>query len=469
MLNSLILALTGGALTHGALANDALTTEALAPSARSVARPASASPEQKSRAKKQTKKAVTWDVSARTKEKLHAYGAALAITPDVDGDDVQDVLVGAPCLGTDEPGYADLLSGATGKRIARFEGEQAGDEFGFAVAAGCDLDRNGQVEMVIGARAAAGGGARRGTVLVIDSRSLKPIRTISGTENHGFFGEALCCPGDVDRDGRGDLLVGAPGAAGARGHVLLFNGPELQPKQTLRGKSHGELFGSGISGLRDLNGDGAADFGVCAPLAGSRLPNSGCFVAYSGQTLRPLRSLYGPESMSWFGISAVNPGDLDGDEVDDFLVGAPATSLGELGGVGWVGSFSGASGDPIALYAGQNQGDFFGRSLSAGFDWNGDGIGDWAVGAPFAEGKRTSKRAGYVAVRSGAGSGPELKRFEGSEEGGLLGLSLATALPGTAGSASLLAGAPGRTGSAFRDTEQDREETSKPGYLRRFL
>lgn len=406
----------------------------------------------------------TWEVEAGRRENLHAYGSSMVVVRDADADGVEDLLVGAPCLGTEEPGYADLLSGATGERILRFEGEAPGDEFGFAVAAGCDLNRDGTPELVITARAAAGEGARRGVVSVYDGRTFKKQRELAGEEDHGFFGESVCCPGDIDGDGRGDLLVGAPGAAEQRGHVLLFSGPAKRANETLRGRRRGDAFGSSISGLEDLNGDGHADFGVCAPFAGSRIAQAGCFVAYSGQSLRPLRTLYGPESMCWFGVSAVNPGDLDGDAVDDLLIGAPATSLGDQSAVGWVGSYSGATGDSLAVYPGSEPGEFFGRSLAAGFDWDGDGVGDWAVGAPYGRGRSDRKRAGFVAVRSG--TGPELKRYRGTEARGLLGSSLGVAAAPDGQLTLLVLGAPGRAESAFRvETEED--EQPKPGSIQR--
>lgn len=406
----------------------------------------------------------TWQIEAGRRESLHAFGSSLVIVHDADGDGVEDLLVGAPCLGTEEPGYADLLSGASGERIARFEGEAPGDEFGFAVAAGCDLNRDGIPELVIAARAADGGGARRGVVSVYNGRTLKKDRELAGQEDHVFFGQSVCCPGDIDGDGRGDLLVGAPGAAEQRGHVLLFSGPRKLPKETLRGRRRGDAFGSSISGLKDMNADGHADFGVCAPFASSKIVRSGSLVAYSGQSLRPLRTLHGPESMCWFGVSAVNPGDLDGDLVDDLLVGAPAASLGDQSGVGWVGSYSGATGDSLAVFSGSESGEFFGRSLAAGFDWDGDGVGDWAVGAPYGRGRNDRERAGFVSVRSGTGA--ELKRFRGAEARGLLGSSLGAATTNEGELTLLATGAPGRAESAFR-TDVKGDEKPKPGSVQR--
>ncbi len=406
----------------------------------------------------------TWQVEAGRRENLHAFGTSLVVVHDADGDGTADLLVGAPCLGTEEPGYADLISGATGERILRFKGETPGDEFGFAVAAGCDLNRDGAPELIIAARAAAGDGARRGVVSVYNGRTFKKQQELAGAENHVFFGESVCCPGDIDGDGHGDLLVGAPGAAEQRGHVLLFTGPGKLPSETLRGRRAGDAFGSSISGLKDMNGDGHVDFGVCAPFASSKIARSGSLVAYSGQSLRPLRTLYGPESMCWFGISAVNPGDLDGDQVDDLLVGAPAASLGDRGGVGWVGSFSGATGDSLAIFPGSESGEFFGRSLAAGFDWDGDGVGDWAVGAPYGRGRSDRERAGFVAVRSG--TGPELHRFRGAEARGLLGSSLGVAAASDQQLILLATGAPGRADSAFR-TQSEPGKDPKPGSVQR--
>jgi len=96
-----------------------------------------------------------------------------------------------------------------------------GDRFGGSLASGSDLDGDGVFDLAAGTASYDGGGVDRGALWIL---LLHPTSTIHGyavigdgaggfegeLDDGDRFGSALTMPGDVDGDGRGDLLAGAP-------------------------------------------------------------------------------------------------------------------------------------------------------------------------------------------------------------------------------------------------------------------
>lgn len=73
---------------------------------------------------------------------------------DINGDGVRDLAVGSPDFVDStgkKVGRVDVLSGSSGRILGTKNGERAGDAFGFAVAAGGDLNADGSADVVVGA------------------------------------------------------------------------------------------------------------------------------------------------------------------------------------------------------------------------------------------------------------------------------------------------------------------------------
>jgi hypothetical protein len=167
-------------------------------------------------------------------------------------------------------------------------GTAPGDQLGktrHSLAAG-DFDGDGAVELGIGVPGHDGGGTDGGAVAIWSNGSFSGAETLSGAAwlvlGDGGLGTALALPGDVDGDGTGDLLAGAPSAAGA-GRVYLLSGGAAAGSWSLpgsqdaswQGAASGDLFGSSISNLTDADGDGREDFVVGAPGSDTSASNAG--------------------------------------------------------------------------------------------------------------------------------------------------------------------------------------------------
>ena len=191
-------------------------------------------------------------------------GWSVAGVGDVDADGYADVVVGA--TGSDqsapEAGMARLYSGRYGTILHTCPGTGGGDQLGGAVGPAGDFDGDTVLDFAAGA-AQPGSGA--GYVLVLSGADGAVLHTLSGDAYGDAFGESLACPGDVDGDGRPDLLVGAPGAAGLTGLARAFSGQGGGLLMEIGGQRPGDRFGHAVAGAGDLNVDGKGDLIVGAP------------------------------------------------------------------------------------------------------------------------------------------------------------------------------------------------------------
>jgi hypothetical protein len=365
----------------------------------------------------------------------------------------------APAVEDPTGGPAFSLAAVNGKNGFRFDGLAQGDTLGRTVSSAGDVNGDGFDDIIIGSSGATIAGQKsRGEAYVIfgtdkglpaqlDPKDLNGkngfrIQAELGNSN-SYFALAVGDAGDVNNDGFDDVIVGGiadgGGFTGTTEKVFVIFGkaggfaPVLKAS-TLNGGNGFELshpfaadpnFGTyirmSVDGAGDLNGDGFDDLVIGAVNADFAVQNAGAaYVVFSPGATAPASinlntlngtngfRLDGPNAFANLGYSVSQAGDVNGDGFDDLIVSAPrATVAGASSGSGYVvfgkntpfaasfgvGALNGVNGFRIPAI--DNRGDT-GSTVSGGGDFNGDGVDDIVIGAPYAGPSFTYPGASYV-------------------------------------------------------------------------
>jgi hypothetical protein len=302
------------------------------------------------------------------------FGRSLSAAGDVNGDGFGDVVVGTD--GADRVYlYAGGAAGlaATPTPVVAPAGVAG---FGRAVAAAGDIDGDGYGDVVVGAETANAAYVFRGSATGLTA---SPIALRAGGMG---FGASVREAGDVDGDGLSDVIVGAPTALDGRERAFIFRGVDLATVTPLERMTTAG-FGHAVAGAGDVNADGRADV-----IVGTRQGDIAEVFAGSaaGVAATALATFRGTGN---YGASVAGAGDVNGDGIDDLIVGAP-------GGMGYVEVWQSEASMPHRAARRDGGGGLFGAVAAGVGDVNRDGFDDCAVGAP---------GAGRVLVFLGARAG----------------------------------------------------------------
>jgi hypothetical protein len=399
---------------------------------------------------------------------------------DVNGDGLDDLIIGAfgadpsnktnagksyVVFGKIDDTTINLSAIASGTGGFVINGENAGDESGFPVSTAGDVNGDGLDDLIVGSAEAESSAGKSYVIFgKKDSVAINLSAIASGTGGFVINGEnandlsgcSVSTAGDVNGDGLDDLIVGAykadPNSRKNAGKSYVIFGKRDSAAINLsaiasgtggfviNGENTDNDSGFSVSTAGDVNGDGLDDLIVGANGTNSDTGKSYVIFGKKDSTAIELSAIAsgtggfvinGENVGDWSGISVSSAGDINGDGLDDLIVGAQNANLNGKSRVGKSYIVFGktdstainlsaiASGTGGFVINGENANDLSGCSVSTAGDVNGDGLDDLIIGALHADvsgkskagksyvifGKKDSTAIDLSAIASGSGTG----------------------------------------------------------------
>jgi hypothetical protein len=344
------------------------------------------------------------DWQVETNQSGSWFGYSVSTAGDVNGDGFSDVVVGAPRWddGRTNEGRAFIYLGSTSGLSTTPDWEKSSNKadswYAFSVSAAGDVNGDGFSDVVVGA-------PDWNTAQIFEGKAFVYHGSAAGLGNvanwkkeinqdYLHFGWAVASAGDVNGDGFDDVIVGAPACASPQpcsnltGQAYVFHGSAagLSTSESWIGQGIDAmgLFGDAVASAGDIDGDGFDDVIVGARFHSNGHGHEGQAFLYPGSA-SGLSSTWswmgeGGQANAYFGTSVRGAGDVNGDGLDDIVVGAPGHNSAGRAYL-YQGTTVGLSSSPDWIGTPPWGQALFGRSVSTAGDVNGDNFDDLIVGA----------------------------------------------------------------------------------------
>lgn len=309
------------------------------------------------------------------------------------------------------------------------DGAHTGEKSGAAVSTAGDINGDGFDDIIVGAYLRSDTHYEQGAASVYlgsqNGLSQTPSWEVLGEGSEEHFGRGVRDAGDVNGDGFGDIIIGAPHLSidpnvpsTGYAHVYLGSAQGLSQAADWRAASRqfGDRLGRTVGSAGDINGDGFDDVFVGAYYHDINKTNEGGMALYLGSAEGLSRhhnwAYVSGNTEAGLGWSADTAGDVNGDGFDDMIAGAPFydTQRNQITSqdgkaYAWLGSPEGLPETPSWTATIPERGSNYGRAVSTAGDVNGDGFDDVLVGARHYDGSPNGRGQGAAFLYYGSATG----------------------------------------------------------------
>ncbi len=314
---------------------------------------------------------------------------------------------------------------AAGGRRLEYGGLKVWDATGAALVARMERATEGHVRLVID-------DSRAVYPVTVDPTLTSPeFASIIVNQNQANLGYCVASAGDVNNDGYGDVIIGAPtydfGLTDEGAAFLFYGSPsgivsaDAGSAAYLRANQAGAQLGFSVASAGDVDNDGYADVIVGAPYYDSGQADEGAAFVFLGSAAgiqmgdptTAATTLQSDQVSALLGYSVASAGDVNDDGHADVVVGAvlydtPGFTDGGLALV-FLGTAAGIpNGNPTSTsnsIQGDQSSSRFGVSVAGAGDVNGDGYDDLIVGARLYDMGQTDEGAAFVFLGGAGGIG----------------------------------------------------------------